>query len=272
MPDPAALATSTLAGRCALVTGSTGGLGFAIASRLAQAGCNVVLNGFGDADDIAARRRELEEGHGVGVIHSNADLSDPEAVERLAETAEKQFARVDILVNNAVVRHFASVEDLPRNRWNEALAVNLSSAFLLTQLLLPGMRQRGWGRIVNVSSIYGLFGTSNRIAYVTTKTALLGLARAVASERAGQDIACNAVCPGTVQTPAIDESIDQLGADQGIEREKAVRRYLAGRQPGNRFIDAGNVAALVAFLCGPNGRDINGSALPVDLGWSAIQK
>jgi 3-hydroxybutyrate dehydrogenase len=167
-----------------------------------------------------------------------------------------------------VVRHFAPVENFPTERWEEALAVNLSAAFHAIRLTLPGMRARGFGRIINLASPYSFIGTVNRIDYVTTKTAILGLTRAVALEAAGTDITCNAVAPGTVQTPAIESKIKSIAERQGVSVEAATRDYLAERQPGGRFIALEGVAALIVFLCGPKARDISGAAIPLDCGWT----
>jgi 3-hydroxybutyrate dehydrogenase len=175
---------------------------------------------------------------------------------------------VDVLVNNAVVRHFAPIERFPTERWNEALAVNLSAAFHTIRLALPIMRERGWGRIINLGSIYSTTATPNRIDYVTTKTALLGLTRAVAVEIADTDITCNAICPGTLPTPAIESRIARMAQEQGVSVEQATRDYLADRQPGGRFIPIETVAGLVAYLCGPASAGLNGAALPVDSAWS----
>lgn len=253
---------------CAVVTGSMGGLGLAIALRLAQDGWDILLTGLGHTAEAVEARRRMREEFGVNAHLHTADLADPDAIAGLVEMAEESFGGVGILVNNAVVRHFAPVESFPVERWNHALAVNLSAAFHLIRLALPGMRARGWGRIVNVSSIYGQIGAANRVDYVTTKTALLGLTRAVALETAEVDITCNAVCPGTLPTPAILERIAGLAAADGISGEEATRAYLRDRQPGGRFIEMETVASLVSFLCGPGGRDISGATLPVDRGWS----
>lgn len=253
---------------CALVTGSTGGLGLAIALRLARDGWNILLSGLDHSAEAVEAQRLMREEHGVDALFHAADLADPDAIAELVAKADGAFGGVGILVNNAVVRHFAPVEAFPVERWNHALAVNLSAAFHLIRLALPGMRARGWGRIVNVSSIYGQIGAANRVDYVTTKTALLGLTRAVALETAEVDITCNSVCPGTLPTPAILDRIAGLAASDGISGEEATRAYLRDRQPGGRFIEMETVASLVSFLCGPGGRDISGATLPVDRGWS----
>ena len=196
-----------LKGKGALITGSTQGLGYAMATRLAAEGCNVVLNGFGDGAEIERKRRQLEDGHGVRVLHHGADLAEPRQIASLVDAAISDLGTVDILINNAVVRHFAPIETFRPEDWDKALAVNLSAAFHTARLVLPGMRACNFGRIVNISSIYGQVGAVNRVDYVTTKTALIGFTRAVALETAGQDITCNAICPGTVPTPAIEERL-----------------------------------------------------------------
>src|SRR5216683_6721524 len=258
-----------LKGRCALITGSTQGLGYAMAERLAAEGCNIVLNGFGDAQEIEDRRRQLEEKHGMQALHHGADLADPGQIVALVETAQQSFGAVDILINNAVVRYFAPLEKFKPEDWDRALAVNLSAAFHTSRLVLPGMRERNFGRIVNIASIYGLFGTVNRVDYVTTKTALIGFTRVVALETAGQDITCNAICPGTVPTPAIEERLAAFMEKEGLARAEAVKAFMASRQPSGRFVEPEGVAALIALLCGPAGGDITGAAIPIDGGWSA---
>ncbi len=257
-----------LQGRCALVTGSTQGLGLAVAKRFAAAGCNVVIHGLGDERLIAQTCRQIETAHGVQTIYSCANLAQPLEIERMVGAAEDRLGAIDILVNNAVVRYVAPVEKFPPGEWDLAIGVNLSAAFHTIRLALPGMRMRNWGRIVNVSSIYGFKGTPNRIGYVTTKTALIGLTRAVALETRDQDITCNAVCPGTVDTPVHARRIEDMMTSESLSREEAERRFLSTKQPGGRFITAEDVAAMILFLCGPESRDITGAALPIDGGWS----
>jgi 3-hydroxybutyrate dehydrogenase len=226
------------------------------------------LNGFADADAIADIRSGIEREHGVRTLYVGADLRVPAEIESMIATAAGAFGAVDVLVNNAVVRHTAPIESFEPRPWDEALAVNLSAAFHTIRLTLPAMKQRGWGRIVNVSSIYGLRAAANRAGYVTTKTALIGLTRAVALETLGHDITCNAICPGTAETPVHEATISGMMAAGSLPREEAERRFLAGKQPTGRFISAEGVAELIVFLCGPSSRDITGAALPVDGGWS----
>lgn len=256
-------------GKVALITGSTQGLGQAMARQLAANGCNVVLNGFGDAAEIKNACRALEDRHGVRALHHGADLADPSQIADLVAVAEHTFGAIDILINNAVVRHFAPVEQFKPEHWDRSLAVNLSAAFHTVRLALPGMRRRDFGRIVNISSVFGLLGTTNRVDYVTTKTALIGFTRAVALEVADRNITCNAVCPGSSPTPAIETRLAAFMAERNLTREQAEAEFMALRQPSKRFVAMDNVAALVAFLCSTGGRDVTGAAIPIDGGWSA---
>lgn len=254
-------------GKCALITGSVGGLGLAAAQRFAAAGCNIVLSGLAEQAQIAEARAAVES-HGVRALYAPADLRHPAEIEQMFRDSEEAFGGVDILVNNAVVRCAAPVEEFPVAAWDEGIAVNLSAAFHTIRLAMPGMRRRGWGRIINVSSIYGLIGAANRVNYVTSKTALIGMTRAVALETLGANITCNAVCPGSVLTPVHDATIRRTMAEEGLSRAEAEKRFHAGRQPTGRFIAAEDVADLMVFLCGPGSRDINGAALPIEGAWS----
>lgn len=258
-----------LKGRRALVTGSSAGLGFSIAEGLARAGCNVVLHGLEPEAQVVESCRKMGDAHGVEAIYVREDLSSEAGARRLVDAANAAVGPLDIVVNNAVVRHFSPIEAFPVAEWERALAVNLSAAFHLVRLTLAGMRERGWGRVINMSSVYGSRGTTNRVDYVTTKTALLGFTRAVAMETVGQGITCNAVCPGTVLTPAIDARVSGLAREKGLSRADAERQFLAGKQPTGNFVAAEHVADIVVFLCGPSGRDVTGAMLPVEGGWLA---
>jgi 3-hydroxybutyrate dehydrogenase len=256
-----------LKGKCALITGSVGGLGLVTAQRFAAAGCDIVLSGLAGPGQIAQAKSEIEL-LGTRALYAGADLRRPAEIEQMFRDAEEAFGGVDILVNNAVVRCAAPVEEFPVAAWDEGIAVNLSAAFHTIRLALPGMRKRGWGRIINVSSIYGLIGAVNRINYVTSKTALIGMTRAVALETMGTNITCNAVCPGSVLTPVHEATIRKSIEQEGLSRAEAEQRFHAGKQPGGRFIEAADVADLMVFLCGPGSRDINGAALPIEGAWS----
>ena len=257
--------TKPLAGKRALVTGSTQGLGLTIATRLASDGCDVVVHGLAGSKALEEIRAGLERDHHVRALSSGAHLSNPAEIAEMIDAA----GGIDILVNNAVVRHTGPIEAVTPASWDESLAVNLSAAFHTTRLVVPAMKQNKWGRIVNVSSIYGLRGAANRVGYVTTKTALIGLTRAVALETAKDGITCNAVCPGTSESPVHHETIARLIASEGLSPIAAEIQLLAGKQPTERLIAADGVAALVAFLCNEAAADITGATLPIDAGWSA---
>jgi 3-hydroxybutyrate dehydrogenase len=249
----------------ALVTGSTAGLGLAVAESLAGAGANIVLHDLVAPNESADRLRAR---FGVDVIASGADLSQRSAIETMMADLLRRCGAIDILVNNAVVRHFAPVEHFPPDQWERALAVNVSAPFHLIRLALPAMKQRGWGRIINMASIYSTRAVEDRIDYVTTKTAILGITRAVALETARTGITCNAISPGTLPTPAIQSKIASIAAEAGETVDRATERYLRERQPSGRFIGMEAVGALVVFLCGAGAQDITGVNLPIDGGWS----
>lgn len=252
-------------GKWALVTGATAGLGLAAAEGLAGAGANIILH------DLVAPKQaadDLRTRFGVEVVTAGVDLARRDAIEAMMTDLLDRCGAVDILVNNAVVRHFSAIEQFPPDRWEQALAVNLSAPFHLIRLALPAMKQRGWGRIINMGSIYSSRAIEDRIDYVTTKTAILGITRAVAIETARSGITCNTLCPGTLPTPAILDKIATLAADSGRPVEDMTREYLGERQPTQRFIEMNAVAAMVVFLCGPAANDITGASLPIDGGWS----
>lgn len=252
-------------GKWALVTGATAGLGFAVAEGLAGAGANIVLHDLAApkqaADDLRAR-------FGVEVVAAGVDLAQREAIEAMMPDLLARCGAIDILVNNAVIRHFAAIEQFPPDRWEQALAVNLSAPFHLIRLALPAMKQRGWGRIINMGSIYSSRAVEDRIDYVTTKTAILGMTRAVAIETARSGITCNTLCPGTLPTPAILNKIATIASNSNRPVDDVTREYLGERQPTQRFVEMNVVAAMVVFLCGPAANDITGASLPIDGGWS----
>lgn len=258
-----------MASRSALITGSSSGLGLAVAESLAAAGFNIVLHGLEDAASMRAAATALATRHDIDAVYCQADLADLAAIDRLMQMVRDAFGGPDVVVNNAVVRHFATVEELDIADWQRSLAVNLTAPLRIIQLALPGMRARDFGRVVNLSSHYGQRGARGRVDYVTTKTGILGLTRTVALETAGTGITCNAVSPGTLPTPAIATRIDALGAARGLSHDDAVREYMKERQPSGRFVELADVGAAIAFLCGPAARDITGAVIPIDGGWSA---
>ncbi|MFB2552045.1 SDR family NAD(P)-dependent oxidoreductase [Ensifer soli] len=257
-----------LSGRTALVTGSTAGLGLAIAQGLAEAGCNIVMTGLAEPAEVESQRLSLASS-GVDVAYLKSDLTTLDGVESLVAHALDRFDGVDILVNNAVVRHFAPIVGFPPENWDAAIAVNLSAAFHAIRLLLPQMQARNFGRIFNMTSVYGSRGTVDRVDYVTTKAALQGLTRSVALENLDYDVTCHSICPGSVLTPGTEGRVVEIMQSQGVARADAERSFLAGKQPSGRFVSAKSVSDLLLFLCGPVARDMTGSLLPVEAGWLA---
>jgi len=257
-------------GRNALVTGSTRGIGAAVAEALAAEGCNVMLSGFGDAATINAERDRMAKQHNVSVAYNAADLGKESDCDALADATIEAFGAIDILVNNAVIRYFHGIDDFPRDEWNHAIAVNVTAPFILTQKVLPGMRERKWGRIVNFSSVLGMAARSGRADYVVSKHAMLGLTRATAAEvRDVEGITCNAICPGSVLTPNTEIKINELAEEQSLSFEEATEVFLARRGQTRKFIDPAQVAKLIVFLCQDSSHDITGAALPIDQGRSA---
>jgi 3-hydroxybutyrate dehydrogenase len=258
-----------LGGKAAIVTGSTSGIGLAIAEALAGAGAAVMLNGFGDAAAIEASRARLAGEHGVEVRHCGADMAAGEQVIAMVREAEQAFGRVDILVNNAGIQHVAAIEDFPPAKWEQILAINLSHAYYTIHAALPGMKARGFGRIVNIASAHGLRASPYKAAYVAAKHGMLGLTKVVALECAREDITCNAICPGYVRTPLVEGQIEDQAKAHNKPRDEVVRDIILASQPSKRFVETGELGALTVFLCSPAARSITGAALPVDGGWTA---
>ncbi|MBY0423203.1 MAG: 3-hydroxybutyrate dehydrogenase, partial [Parvularculaceae bacterium] len=251
----------TLAGRVALVTGSTSGIGLGVAEALAAAGADIVLNGFGDAADIETKRRDLARRFDVDARFHGADLSDPSAVASLVAFAQERTGVVDILVNNAGIQHVAPIDEFPPAKWDAILAINLSSAFHAIRTALPAMKARGFGRIINIASAHGLVASPFKSAYVAAKHGVIGLTKTVALETATLDITCNAICPGYVLTPLVEKQIDEQAVAHGIPRDKVITDVLLKAQPNKRFATVEEIGAFTAFLCGPGGRAITGAAL-----------
>jgi 3-hydroxybutyrate dehydrogenase len=255
--------------RVALVTGSTSGIGLGIARALAAAGADVVLNGFGEPREIEALRVSLEKSAGSRVRYHAADVSKLDEVAAAVTFAEEELGSLDVLVSNAGIQHTARVEDFPAEKWNAILALNLSSAFFAAQHALPGMRRRGWGRIVNVSSVHGVVASPMKSAYVAAKHGLVGLTKVIALETAGSGITANTLCPGWVLTPLVEKQIDALAIEASISREEAKVRLLSAKQPSLRFVTTEEVGAAAVFLCSESAGSITGITLPIDGGWTA---
>ncbi|HVA14733.1 MAG TPA: 3-hydroxybutyrate dehydrogenase [Stellaceae bacterium] len=268
---PAALAGDgrPLSGKVALVTGSTSGIGLGIATALAAAGADIVLNGLGQARDIDQLTGSLVAAHGVRVRFDSADMTRPEQIRKMIGMATSTFGAVDILVNNAGIQHTAPVETFPDDRWDAILAINLSAAFHAIKTALPGMRQRGWGRIVNIASAHGLVASAQKAGYVAAKHGLVGLTKVVAIEAANTGVTCNAICPGWVLTPLVQKQIDAKALAEGIAVEQAAAAMLREKQPMLRFTTSEQLASLALFLCSDGAATITGTALPMDGGWVA---
>jgi len=261
--------SASLAGKVAVVTGSTSGIGLAIARGLAAEGCAVMLNGLGDAGEIERTRRGLVEETAAAVEYDGADMRDPAAIARMIDAARAAFGSVDILVNNAGIQHVAPVEAFPAEKWDAILAINLSAAFHAIRAALPHMKAKAWGRIVNIASAHGLVASPFKAAYVTAKHGVLGLTKTVALETAENGVTCNALCPGYVRTPLVEKQIDDQAKAHNIPRDQVIRDVLLARQPTKKFVEAEEVAAATVFLCSPAAASITGIALPIEGGWTA---
>ncbi len=257
-----------LKNRSAIVTGSTSGIGLGIARAYAQAGANVMLNGFGPAGDIEALRAALERETGVKVRYSAADMSRPEQIRALAEQALAEFGQVDIVVNNAGIQHVAPVEEFDDAKWDAVLAINLSSAFHLVKALVPGMKARRFGRIVNVASAHGLTASPFKSAYVAAKHGLIGLSKTVAVELAEHGITSNTICPGYVKTPLVEKQIADQAQAHGISPERVVREVMLSHQARKEFIQVDELAALAVFLASDAAASMTGTAIAMDGGWT----
>jgi 3-hydroxybutyrate dehydrogenase len=257
----------SLKGRTAVVTGSTSGIGLAIARALAATGCNIVMNGLGTEKDNEAAMREVAA-HGVRVAFDAANMLRHNQIAEMIAKAEQDFGAVDILVNNAGIQHVAPVEEFPIEQWDAVIAVNLSSAFHTVRAALPGMKRRKWGRIINMCSAHSLTASPFKSAYVSAKHGLAGFTKAVALEAGETGVTCNAISPGFVWTPLVEKQIPDLARSQGISLEDAKRQVLA-RQPTNRFIAVEEVAALAVFLAGDAAASITGANYSIDGGWTA---
>ncbi|MPR08618.1 3-hydroxybutyrate dehydrogenase [Microvirga tunisiensis] len=268
-PGPQSSALRTLAGKTAVVTGSTSGIGLGIAEVLAAQGADVLLNGFGDPAEIDRVRTALSGTHGVRVSYSAADMSKPDEIDGMIAQATRDLGGVDILVNNAGIQHTAPVREFPMERWNAIIAINLTAAFCATRAVLPGMEGKGWGRIINIASAHGLVASPHKAAYVAAKHGVLGLTKVVALETARTGVTCNAICPGWVLTPLVQKQIDDIAMREGLSGDDARAKLLGEKQPSLEFATPDQIGALAAFLCSDAAAQIRGAALPVDGGWTA---
>lgn len=255
--------------KTALVTGSTSGIGLAIAHALAAEGANIIFNGFGEAAMIADLQKNTTSTYGVATHYHNADMSKPAEIEAMMSQAAQQMGGVDILVNNAGIQYVANIEDFPPERWDAILAINLSSAFHTTRLALPAMRKQNWGRIINIASAHGLVASAQKSAYVAAKHGIVGFTKVTALETAQTGITCNAICPGWVLTPLVQQQVDARAAQHTIPIEQAKRELLQEKQPSGEFVTTEQLAALAVFMCSEAANQVRGAAWNMDGGWVA---
>jgi 3-hydroxybutyrate dehydrogenase len=258
-----------LAGKVAIVTGSTSGIGLGIATAFARAGMNVMLNGFGNAAEIEDIRIGLEAAHGVAVGYSAADMSKASDIVQMVEETTRAFGKIDVLVNNAGIQHVEPIETFPPEKWDAIIAINLTSAFHATRAVVPEMKARKWGRIINIASAHALVASPFKSAYVAAKHGVLGLTKTVALETAEHGITVNAICPGYVMTPLVQKQIPETAKARGLTEEQVIRDVLLHAQPTRQFVTTQQLGALAVFLCGDAAGSITGAALPVEGGWTA---
>lgn len=263
------MAASFLTGKTALVTGSTSGIGLGIARSLAAEGANIIFNGFGDRQEIQTLQTAVENEFGVKTAYHNADMSKATEIEAMMAYADSNFGGVDILVNNAGIQHVANIEDFPVEKWDAIIAINLTSSFHTTRLALPCMKQKNWGRIINLASVHGLVASAQKSAYVAAKHGLIGFTKTTALETAQTGITCNAICPGWVLTPLVQKQVDARAEKDGVDNETAKKRLLAEKQPSGEFVTPEQLGALAVFFCSAAADQIRGVAWNMDGGWVA---
>jgi len=258
-----------LKGKTALVTGSTSGIGLAIARAMAKDGANLVINGFGDKAAIEKERAGLEKDFGIKALYSAADMSKPDEIADMVAMAEKSFGSLDVLVNNAGIQFTANIEDFPVARWDAVIAINLSSSFHTIRAAMPGMKKRKWGRIINIASAHGLVASVQKVAYVSAKHGLVGMTKVVAMEAANDGVTCNAICPGWVLTPLVQKQIDDRAKASGKSAREAEIALLSEKQPMHKFSTPESIGDLAVFLASDSAATITGSAYSIDGGWTA---
>jgi 3-hydroxybutyrate dehydrogenase len=256
-------------GKSAIITGSTSGIGLSIAKHFASAGCNIMMNGFGEISEINKIRKGIEMECNVTALYSNANMMNPDKISIMVSEAKKKFGTVDILVNNAGIQHVAPVDEFPPEKWDAIIAVNLSAAFHTIRAVVPMMREKKWGRIINIASAHSLVASPFKSAYVAAKHGLLGLTKVIALETAQQGITCNAICPGYVRTPLVEGQISDQAKARNITEEEVMRDVLLAAQPTKKFVQLSEICSLASFLAGDSAASITGSAISIDGGWTA---
>jgi 3-hydroxybutyrate dehydrogenase len=258
-----------LKNKCALITGSTSGIGLGMAKALAAQGCNIVLNGFGDSAQIKEIQNSLAQEHKVKVHYSPADMSKADQIRNMIKEADSLFGGVDILVNNAGIQFVSAVEEFPEEKWDAIIAINLTSNFHTTKAVLPKMKAKNWGRIINLASVHGMVASPFKSAYVAAKHGVLGLTKTTALEVVDFNITCNAICPGYVLTPLVEGQIDQQAKAHHLPREKVISDVILASQPKKSFVEVEQLGALAVFLCSDFASSMTGAILPVDGAWTA---
>ena len=256
-------------GKCAVITGSTSGIGLGMAAALAAQGVHIMINGFGDAAEIEKTRAGLEKEYGVKVAYNGADISKPDQVQQLVQDAAARLGSVDILVNNAGIQFVSPVTEFPLDRWDAVIATNLSSAFYGIKYALPFMKAKGWGRVINTASVHGLVASAEKAAYVAAKHGVVGLTKVVALEMAGSGITCNAICPGWVLTPLVQKQIDAIAAEQKLDNKAATEKLLSAKQPSKQFATPEEVGAMLVYLCSDAARQVTGASFTIDGAWTS---
>lgn len=256
-------------GKSVVVTGSTSGIGLGVARAFAAEGANITLNGFGDPDAIEQQRRGIEETFAVTAAYSGADMTKPAEIADMLAASEKAFGAIDVLVNNAGIQFVANVEDFPVEKWDAVIATNLSAVFHTSRCVVPAMKHRGWGRIINIASAHGLVGSAGKAAYVAAKHGVVGLTKVVAIETAAHGVTCNAICPGWVMTPLVAEQIEVRANSAGKSFEEAKQEFVTEKQPMARYTSPQDIGALAVFLAGDAAATITGSCYSIDGGWTA---
>ena len=258
-----------LKGKSAVVTGSTSGIGLAIARALAQDGANVMINGFGDKAAIEKERAGIEKDFGVKAVYSPADMTKPAEIADMIATAEKTFGSVDVLVNNAGIQHVAPIEEFPIEKWDQIIAINLSAAFHAIRAAVPGMKKRKWGRIISTASAHSLVASPFKVAYVSAKHGIAGITKTVALELATFGVTCNCISPGYVWTPLVEKQIPDTMKARNMTAEQVKQEVLLAAQPTKQFVTVDQVAALAVYLCSDAAAQITGANLSMDGGWTA---
>ncbi|MBW4090640.1 MAG: 3-hydroxybutyrate dehydrogenase [Proteobacteria bacterium] len=259
----------SLKGKVALVTGSTSGIGLGIARALAAEGADLMLNGFGDAGAIETLRAGLAAEFGVRVLYSGADMSKPEQIAAMVAEAEAQLGAVDIQVNNAGIQFVANIEDFPTAKWDSIIAINLSAVFHGMKAAIPGMKKRGWGRIINIASAHGLVASPQKVAYVAAKHGVVGMTKVAAIETANDGITVNAICPGWVLTPLVEKQLEDKAKQQGTDVAHEKHEFLTEKQAMEKFTTPEQIGGLAVFLCSESAATITGAPLSIDGGWVA---